>query len=119
MALFSRKDKNTAEPTAPVKTAALATDRDLSAVIVNPRITEKAVGQSENRVYTFMVKKDATKYMVRDAVAALYKVTPVKVNIVNKRPKTSMSRSRGRVVAVKGYKKAYVYLKAGDTINLV
>jgi len=121
MALFSRKNKTT-EPTATdtsVQHAAVATDFNVAAIIQNPHITEKAVSLSDNRVYTFMVQPDATKYQVRDAIKALYNVTPVKVNIVKKAPKKVMSRTRGRVVSQKGYKKAYVYLKAGDTINLV
>jgi large subunit ribosomal protein L23 len=88
-------------------------------VIIKPRITEKAVGKSEQNVYTFVVARTATKYDVADAVRALYNVTPVKVNIVNKSPRRTMSRSKGRMVTEKGLKKAYVYLKAGDTITLV
>lgn len=124
MALFSRKkdaapEADTAVKTAePVKTAA-AYDRDLASVILNPRISEKAVLKSEENVYTFMVRKDATKFEVRDAVQAFFKVTPVKVNIVNKAPRKKLSRMRGRVQTEKGYKKAYVYLKDGDSINLV
>jgi len=120
MALFSRKNKTT-EPKAldTVASVAVATDHNVAAVIQKPHITEKAVSLSDNRVYTFMVKPDATKHQVRDAVTALYNVTPVKVNIVKKAPKQVLSRTRGRVVSQKGYKKAYVYLKAGDTINLV
>jgi large subunit ribosomal protein L23 len=123
MALFSRTTKKAVE--ARVETIvknvskAQVTDRNVAAVLVKPLITEKAVMQNDNGVYTFMVSKDATKYSVSDAVTALYKVTPVKVNIVNKKPSTKMSRSRGRAVSVAGYKKAYVYLKKGDTINLV
>ena len=97
---------------------ALATDYDLTSIITSPKITEKAVGQSERNVYTFTVKRDATKYQVRDAVKALYNVTPVKVNIVNKKPTTRISRTSG-TKHVPGMKKAYVYLKEGDTINLV
>jgi large subunit ribosomal protein L23 len=121
MALFSRK--NTQEADAPQSVAAskvsLPTDRDLSSVLVKPRITEKAVGQSERNVYTFVVRRDATKHQVKDAVRALYNVTPVKVNIVNKAPKREFSRAKGRMVSSKGMKKAYVYLKKGDTIALV
>lgn len=127
MALFSRnketketkKDAGSTEATAKkTARASLPTDRDLSAVIVKPHITEKAVKQGEQNVYTFIVHKDATKYDVRDAVTELFKVTPVKVNIVNKAPRTYMSRSRGRRVSQKGQKKAYVYLKQGDSIEL-
>lgn len=122
MALFSRKKEAKVEateaPTKPV-TAARSTDRDLSSVIMRPRITEKAVSMSEQNVYTFVVKRDATKHAVRDAVKALYDVTPVKINIVNKRPATRMVGSRNREKHVPGLKKAYVYLQKGDTINLV
>jgi large subunit ribosomal protein L23 len=123
MALFSRNKKTdesatTTAPKAPVKTS-LPTDRDLASVIVKPRITEKAVGQSEKNVYTFIVRRDATKYDVRAAIKALYNVTPVKVNIVNKAPRQYTSRMKGRTVTEKGMKKAYVYLKDGDSISLV
>jgi large subunit ribosomal protein L23 len=122
MALFSRT-KKTVEATdstaAKAPTLARSTDRNLSSVIVKPLVTEKAVMQHDARVYAFIVAKSATKFSVSDAINAIYKVTPVKVNIVNKVSKQSMSRSRGRMVSESGYKKAYVYLKKGDTINLV
>lgn len=125
MALFSRSKKTeeqapatAAAPKAP-KREAVATDRDLAGIILNPRITEKAVKLNDHNVYTFNVHKDASKYEVRDAVAKLFNVTPVKVNIVNKKPRQHASRTRGRVVSEKGIKKAYVYLKKGETINLI
>ena len=125
MALFSRKKEANAGENTPVvgKVAgsgkALSTDRDLTSVIAGPRITEKAVGLGDKNVYTFTVRRDATKFLVRDAVKALYGVTPVKVNIVNKKPATRLAGARNRMVKVSGMKKAYVYLKKGDTINLV
>jgi len=90
-----------------------------SSVIKRPRITEKAALLSDNNVYTFEVKAGATKYEVRDAVKSIYNVTPVKVNIVNKKPRHSMSRSRGRRVMDHGLRKAYVFLKEGERIELV
>ncbi|MFW6210149.1 MAG: uL23 family ribosomal protein [Patescibacteria group bacterium] len=128
MALFSRKKQTApADASAPATEAApqessrraLPTDGDLSAIIVRPRITEKAVTKSEQNVHTFLVRREATKHHVRAAIKALYNVTPVKVNIVNKRPTTAVSRLRGTAKHVPGQKKAYVYLKEGDTINLV
>ena len=125
MALFSRKNK--AAETEPQETAvvvaqkkrALTTDRDLTAVIKGPRITEKSVAQGDQNVYTFTIDRNATKFLVRDAIKALYGVTPVKVNIVNKAPALRLSGSKNRMVKESGMKKAYVYLKKGDTINLV
>jgi len=122
MALFSRTKTKTVEEKATVKATvqnALPTDKDLSSVILKPRVTEKAVRQNDNNVYTFVVRRDATKFSVADAVKALFKVTPVKVNIVNKSPRQFMSRSKGRTQSAQGMKKAYVYLKKGDRIDLV
>jgi large subunit ribosomal protein L23 len=123
MALFSRKKKADAEVEASVvgkvATKALSTDRDLTSVIVSPRITEKAVGLGDKNVYTFTIRTNATKFLVRDAIKALYGVTPVKINIVNKKPAVRLAGARSRMVKVPGEKKAYVYLKKGDTINLV
>ena len=123
MALFGKKKetkKESVEKTPKVDVSkALTTDRNLSSVIVHPRITEKAVGLSEQNVYTFVVKRSATKFEVRDAVKALYNVTPVKINIVNKKPAQRLVGSRNSMKLVPGMKKAYVYLKKGDTINLV
>jgi large subunit ribosomal protein L23 len=123
MALFSRKkadsDNSEVAVVAKVASKALSTDRNLESVIVGPRITEKSVSLGESNVYTFTIHKDATKFQVRDAVKAFYGVTPVKVNIVNKKPADRLSGSKNRMVKVPGMKKAYVYLKKGDTINLV
>lgn len=125
MALFSRKEK--AEETkevAKVENKKTTTSQpnlghDLSRIITGIRITEKSVNQGDKNVYTFNVRRDATKFQVRDAIKALYNVTPVKVNIVNKKPALRLAGSKNRMVKESGAKKAYVYLKKGDTINLV
>lgn len=130
MALFGLKKEENKEEAVEAKTnekpkakagskVSLSTDRDLASVIIRPRVTEKAVMGSEKRVYTFMVRRDANKHQIHDAVKAIYKVTPVKVNIVNKQPATRVKGMRGNSVKQPGMKKAYVYLKEGDTINLV
>lgn len=126
MALFSRKQKAENKEADTNKVAvvnsapkAMSVDRNLSTVISGLRITEKAVKQGDQNVYTFNVRRDATKFQVRDAVKALYNVTPVKINIVNKKPAVRLSGAKNRMIKVAGAKKAYVYLKKGDTINLV
>lgn len=121
--MFSRNKKENKEDVVVKKQAtvskALPTDLDLHSIILKPRVTEKGVGMNEKNVYTFIVRKDATKFAVADAVKAIFKVTPVKVNIVNKSPRQYMSRSKGRKLSEPGMKKAYVYLKKGDRIDLV
>lgn len=123
MALFGKKKETKEEGAAEVQKVvapkALATDYNLSNVILYPRLTEKTVREGEHNVYTFEVKRDATKFQIRDAIKALYNVTPVKVNTVSKRPAKRLVGSRNRMKHVAGMKKAYVYLKKGDTIQLV
>ncbi len=125
MALFSqnKKAKTAKAKTAPKqeKTASgvVGAERNLAAVLKAPRMTEKTVAQGDRNVYVFVVDRKATKFHVRDAVQAQYKVTPVKINIVNKSPRAYNSRSKGRTITESGMKKAYVYLKKGDSISVV
>lgn len=125
MALFGKKTEETnaaATETAKPKVVAqpkLVAGRNLQAVLRKPRITEKAVRATDNNVYTFEVDARATKIDIRDAVKELYDVTPVKIRTVTQQPRRHVSRARGRVVKIKGIKKAYVYLKSGDRINLI
>lgn len=125
MALFGKKDQKTdaevsVETAVAVKAAPQPTlPHDITTVIIKPRITEKAALMLDKNVYTFEVKKGATKHAVRDAIKALYNVTPIAVHIVNKQPRHSMSRARGRDMMEHGLRKAYVYLKKGDRIDLV
>jgi len=124
MALFGSKKKvvkkkDTSEKVKQVSSVRATVSRDLSSVLVKPRITEKAVTASERNVYVFEVRSDANKFDIRDAVKEIFGVTPVKVRTVTSQPRQSLSRARGRKVAVKGLKKAYIYLKDGDSISLV
>jgi len=121
MALFGKKKEASKEvATTVAKSApAMATDRNIHGVLLKPHFTEKTVSMGDKNVYTFEVKREATKFEIRDAVKALYNVTPVKVNTVSKRPAERTKGSTNRTVKVPGMKKAYVYLKKGDTINLV
>jgi large subunit ribosomal protein L23 len=117
MALFGKKKEIKTETK--TTSSVLLTERNHDAILVKPHFTEKTVALGEKNVYTFDIMRGATKFQVRDAVKALYNVTPVKVNIVNKKPARRLKGSTNRIVKVPGMKKAYVYLKKGDSINLV
>jgi large subunit ribosomal protein L23 len=91
--------------------------KTLSSIIKRPRITEKASMKAESNVYAFEVSTDANKKTVAAAVKALYNVTPVKVAIVKIPAKTVFVR--GKMGTKAGGKKAYVYLKKGETIEFV
>jgi large subunit ribosomal protein L23 len=88
-------------------------------ILLSPRITEKAAYMTMQNGYVFEVAMDATKRDVVAAVKALYKVTPVKVNIVVKRPRAYVARFRNRRGTKSGMKKAYVFLKKGEKIDLM
>lgn len=97
-----------------VKVAAVVGVKD---VLVRPRITEKAANMTVNNVYTFDIRKGATKKDVADAIRKLYKVDPIKVTTVNtpaKRVRMRTKRGFGKTTAGR---KAYVTLKKGQEIQ--
>ncbi len=85
-------------------------------IILKPRVTEKSAILQEDGVYTFDIAPDANKQEVKKEIKRLYKVTPVKVNIAKTEAKKVFVR--GRWGKKGGVKKAYVFLKKGDKINL-
>lgn len=122
MAIFSKKSEKvvTTDKAVVVPASALQGGIALSEVIIAPRITEKSAKQSEDNVYAFEVNARANKHQVSQAVVAFYKVTPVKVAIVNIPTKYAKNWKTGRVQIKKhGYKKALVYVKKGETIAFV
>ena len=86
-------------------------------IIKNPRITEKASFHAEQNVYTFDVTENANKTEIKKAIFSLYKVHPVKVNILRVQDKQVMSRGKKGVKS--GGKKALVYLKKEDKIEFI
>jgi len=88
-----------------------------TSIIKNPRITEKASFAAEKNIYTFDISADANKTEIKKAIFTLYKVKPVKVNVLPVPKKNIMSR--GKVGTKSGGRKALVYLKEGDKIEFV
>lgn len=86
-------------------------------LIKNPRITEKASFNAEHNVYTFNVMPSATKSEIKKAIFSIYKVKPVKVNVLKVPKKIIMSKGKSGVKS--GGKKALVYLKKEDKIELI
>lgn len=123
MALFSRKTKETkdAKVKAPAveKTVSISgMKQELAHVLQNPRITEKATSSIEQGVYVFDVAISANKKQIMSAINATYKVKPRAVHIVNIRPKMVRNMRTGKSGMKAGGKKAYVYLKKGETITI-
>jgi large subunit ribosomal protein L23 len=118
MAIFGSKKEKKTETTEKVAVLSGAS-RDLSRIIIRPVITEKAAVLGDRNVYAFEVARSATKFDVRAAVQKLWNVTPTRINIVNRVPRSFVVRAKNRVGTHPGQRKAYVFLKKGDRIDLV
>ena len=84
--------------------------------IKSPVITEKATGLSEQNKVIFKVHENATKSSIKKNIEKIFKVKVIKVNTINKKPKRKMVR--GRLGIKKGFKKAVITLKKGQSIDL-
>ena len=90
--------------------------KDYTNVIIAPVITEKSAIQTENNVYTFKVAKDANKIQIKKAIEEAFGVKVEKVNTLNTKSKSKrVGRYTGKTQT---YKKAFVTLKDGDSIEL-
>lgn len=85
--------------------------------VIKPRVTEKAGLLSQQGVYAFDVRIDANVKQIAAAIKDAYKVTPVKVNVSSVKSKAMFAR--GRRGSTSMGKKAYVFLKKGDTIEFI
>lgn len=90
------------------------------AYIVKPLVTEKVNDLTEKQgKYCFIVRPDANKAQIQDEVEARYKVKVLSVNTSNYAGKNKSRYTRTGILRGKtpAYKKAYITLKEGDTID--
>ena len=97
------------------------TEKSVEAVVKSPllslRQTEKTALSAESRgVYAFNIHADATKQTILAALKAEHKVVPEKIRLLAV-PSKKVFR-RGKWGIKKGGKKAYIYLKKGDKLNV-
>lgn len=90
-------------------------------ILIKPLITEKSENLTEKtNQYTFLVNKKVNKVEIRKAVEKMYnvQVTAVNTTIMPSKARNRNTRAgfvRGRVSS---YKKAFVTLAPGETIDL-
>ena len=84
--------------------------------IRHPIITEKATILSEQNKTVFKVHQKASKKSIKKNIEKLFKVNVTKINIINKKPKQNVRQ--GKKSLKKGYKKAIITLKKGQSIDL-
>tara|TARA_B100000242_G_C42635482_1_gene299053 strand:+ start:206 stop:499 length:294 start_codon:yes stop_codon:yes gene_type:complete len=84
--------------------------------IRTPIITEKATILSEQNKTIFKVHEKANKKTIKKNIEKLFKVNVIKINIINQ--KTKLKMRQGKRSFKKGYKKAIITLKKGQSIDL-
>jgi large subunit ribosomal protein L23 len=85
-------------------------------VLIRPVISEKSYEQITQNRYTFKVHQDAHKTQIRQAVEELFEVKVVAVNVIKVQAKP---KRRGVTKGMRrGWKKAIVELKPGDSIEI-
>jgi ribosomal protein L23 len=119
MAIFSKKTKKTDAATTAVAQAKAVLPVNLESVLLRPRITEKGTDKIAQGAYVFDVDVRATKQSIQAAIKKTYNVTARKVAIVNNKAKVVRNARTGKYGTTTGSKKAYVYLKKGETITVM
>ena len=82
-------------------------------IIKKPLMSEKSYAQIQDKVYTFIVDKNANKVEIRKAVEEIFNVQVEKVNTVTTKGETKIRNTKSGVVKGKtsDIKKAIVTLK--------
>jgi large subunit ribosomal protein L23 len=93
----------------------------LNEILIKPILTEKANAmQEKRRIFSFRVAREANKLEIKNAVESFYgvNVEDVRTVVVPGKNKSRFTKSgfvKGRKPA---YKKAYVTVAEGETIDL-
>ncbi len=84
--------------------------------IIKPIITEKSSLGAEFNQVTFKVENNSTKTEIKNAIEKIFKVKVKKVNTSN--VKVKLKSFRGSLGRRSNYKKAFVTLEEGQTIDI-
>jgi len=84
--------------------------------ILSPMVTEKSTNMLDQNKIVFKVPAGANKVNLKNNIEKIWKVNVTKINIINKKTRTKMSK--GKEVKVRGFKKAIITLKKGQSIDL-
>jgi len=87
-------------------------------VILRPVVSEKSYGLLDHGVYTFIVRPDANKIEIRQAVEQIFDVRVVNVNTLNRKGKHKRQRKKPTFGKRADTKRAIVTLAEGDRIPL-
>lgn len=93
----------------------------LAEVLIKPIISEKSNKLSEKRnVYAFRVDRKANKLEIKKAIEAFYGISVTDVNTVVSPSKSKSRFTKAGVISGRkpAYKKAYVTVAEGESIDL-
>ena len=89
---------------------------DPTDILLAPVVSEKSYTLIEDGKYSFRVHPDAHKTQIRQAIEDQFGVHVEKVNVIKVRPKP---KRRGMIRGQrKGWKKAVVQLRSGESIEI-
>jgi large subunit ribosomal protein L23 len=91
----------------------LADPRD---ILLAPVVSEKSYGLLDENKYTFLVRPDANKTQIKQAVEAVFGVKVISVNTINRQGKRK--RTRFGYGKRKDTKRAIVSLAEGERIDI-
>lgn len=92
--------------------------RDPRDVIIRPVVSEKSYALLDAGVYTFVVRPEANKTEIRQAVESVFNVRVANVNTLNRKGKRKRNRRQATFGKRSDTKRAIVTLVAGDRIDL-
>ena len=92
--------------------------RDPRDVIIRPVVSEKSYALLDAGVYTFVVRPEANKTEIRQAVESVFNVRVANVNTLNRKGKRKRNRRQATFGKRADTKRAIVTLVAGDRIDL-
>jgi len=90
--------------------------KDPRDVILSPVVSEKSYALLDANTYTFIVRPDANKTEIKEAIQAIFKVRVTNVNTLHRKGKRKRTR---QVLGVrKSTKRALVTLHPDDKIEI-
>lgn len=82
-------------------------------IIIKPKITEKALANAKNAIYTFEVHKNANKNQIKEAVEKIFNVKVSEIKTVIKKGKEKRVGRTMRTIMHPDKKIALVKVKEG------
>ena len=92
---------------------------ELIEIILGPKITEKTIVLSSKGKYTFLINKKSSKNQIKKALKKIYKVDPIKINIIKRKGRKKVTPTKiGLIIKKRKTEKiAIVTLKKGQKIE--